>query len=173
MRAKARRPPFPRLRLFSLNYRSAGAAVALAAAAALGVAYFAQYVLLLVPCELCLWERWPYRIVAALSVLAVMLPQGAARAVLGVAVLTLLGGVAIAGLHVGVEFHWWNSPLPECNGILAPGAPLPLIPARPCDEPVFLVPRLPVSMAMLDLLYALAFAFVLGAYLMGRQRRFR
>ncbi len=146
---------------------------ALAALAALAVAYVAQYVLLLMPCELCLWERWPYRIVAGLGVLAALLPRRPARAVLGLALLALLADVGIAGLHVGVELGWWNSPLPECNGILVPGAPLPAIPARPCDEPVYLIPHLPFSMAFMDMLYALAFAFALSLYVLRRQRRFR
>jgi disulfide bond formation protein DsbB len=157
----------------SANQRLAGAITALTALAALAVAYVAQYVLLLMPCELCLWERWPYRIVAALGVLAALLPRRPARAVLGLAALALLAGAGIAGLHVGVEFGWWNSPLPECNGILVPGAPLPAIPARPCDEPVYLIPHLPVSMAFMDMLYAAAFAFALSLYVLRRQRRFR
>jgi disulfide bond formation protein DsbB len=153
--------------------RLAGVLAALAALAALAVAYVAQYVLLLMPCELCLWERWPYRIVAGLGVLAALLPRRPARAVLGLALLALLADVGIAGLHVGVELGWWNSPLPECNGILVPGAPLPAIPARPCDEPVYLIPHLPFSMAFMDMLYALAFAFALSLYVLRRQRRFR
>jgi len=156
-----------------LSFRAAGAVTAIFALAALGVAYFAQDVLLLVPCELCLWERWPYRAVVALGVLAALLPRRAARVVLGLAALALLGDVGIAGLHVGVEWHWWNSPLPECNGILVPGAPLPATPARPCDEPVFLIPHVPVSMAAMDLLFALAFALALSLYVLRRQRRFR
>jgi len=156
-----------------VSFRAAGAVTAIFALAALGVAYFAQDVLLLVPCELCLWERWPYRAVVALGVLAALLPRRAARVVLGLAALALLGDVGIAGLHVGVEWHWWNSPLPECNGILRPGEPLPAIPARPCDEPVFLIPHVPVSMAAMDLLFALAFALALSLYVLRRQRRFR
>jgi disulfide bond formation protein DsbB len=156
-----------------LKPRAAGALTALAALAALAVAYVAQYGLLLVPCELCLWERWPYRVVVALGVLAALLPRRPARVVLGLAVLALLVDVGIAGLHVGVEFGWWNSPLPECNGVLTPGAPLPAIPARPCDQPVFLIPHVPVSMAAMDMLYTLAFALALSLYVLRRQRRFR
>jgi disulfide bond formation protein DsbB len=150
-----------------------GAGVLLVALAALGVAYFAQDVLRLMPCELCLWERWPYRIVAVFGLLAAVLPPRVGRPILGLAILTLLAGAGIAFLHVGVEFGWWPSPLPECNGILTPGAPLPATPARPCDEPVFLIPHLPVSMAMMDFIAALAFAFALTAYVSRRQRRFR
>ena len=68
----------------------AGTLTALVAIAALAVAYFAQYVLLLSPCELCLWERWPYRIVAVLGVLAALSPRRAAKVILGLAVLVLL-----------------------------------------------------------------------------------
>ncbi len=156
-----------------MSHRAAGALAAVAALLALGMAYFAQIELGLRPCELCLWERWPYRIVAVLAVLAALLPRRPARLALGLALVALLADVGIAGLHVGVERGWWNSPLPECNGMLVPGAPLPAVPAAPCDRPVFLLPFLPVSMAAMDLLYALAFALALGAYVSRRQRRFK
>jgi disulfide bond formation protein DsbB len=154
-----------------VSLRIAGAVTALAALAALGVAYYAQDFLNLFPCPLCLWERWPYRIVVLLGILAVISPRWAARILLSLAVLALLAGAAISFVHVGVEFHWWQSPLPECNGILTPGAPLPMTPAKPCDAPSFLIPDLPVSMAAMDLLYALAFAFVLAIYLIRKPRR--
>ncbi len=155
----------------AVSHRPVAALVALVAAAALGVAYFAQYVLLLTPCELCLWERWPYRIVIALGILAALLPRFPARLVLGLAGLVMLGDVGIAGLHVGVEFGWWNSPLPECNGALTPGAALPMLPATPCDRPVYLIAHLPVSMAMMDFCAALAFALLLLAYVLRQERR--
>jgi disulfide bond formation protein DsbB len=139
--------------------------------AALGVAYYAQDVMLLFPCPLCLLERWPYRIVILLGITAAFSPRILARAILFLAVLALLAGAAIAFIHVGVEFHWWQSPLPECNGILTPGAPLPMTPAKPCDEPTFLIPGLPVSMAAMDLLYALTFALVLLGYIWRHRRQ--
>jgi disulfide bond formation protein DsbB len=144
--------------------------VAAGGAAALGVAYWAQDFLLLVPCPLCLLERWPYRAVIVLGVLAA-LARPAARPLLGLAFLALLAAAGLAFLHVGVEFHWWKSPLPECNGILTPGAPLPATPARPCDEPTFLIPGLPISMAAMNFLYAAAFAFLLLAYVVRKPRR--
>jgi hypothetical protein len=57
--------------------------------------------------------------------------------------------------------------------MLTPGAPLPMVPARPCDRPVYLIPQLPVSMAMMDLLYALAFAFAMFTYVYQQQRRLK
>ena len=145
----------------------------LAALAALALAYFAQDVLQLAPCPLCLLERWPYRITALLGLLALMVRAPSARIILSLAMLTMFGDVAIAGVHVGVEFGWWNSPLPECNGILTPGAPLPPIPAIPCDRPVLLIPQVPISMAQMDFFYALAFAVLLLAYVMRKPRRFK
>ena len=154
-----------------MNLRLACLATALAALAALGVAYYVQDFMLLFPCPLCLWERWPYRIVILLGIIAAFSPWFLARAILLLAVLALLACAAIAFIHVGVEIHWWQSPLPECNGILTPGAPLPMTPAKPCDEPTFLIPGLPVSMAAMDLLYALTFALVLLGYILRYRRQ--
>jgi len=156
-----------------LNHRLIAGLTALAAIAALGTAYFALYVLLLTPCELCLYERWPYRIVIALAVIAAALRPRASRLILFLAALTLLAGAAIAFLHIGVEQYWWKSPLPECNGALVPGAPLPMFPATPCDRPVFLIPHLRSSMATMDFCAALAFALLLLAYVLPKRRRNR
>jgi disulfide bond formation protein DsbB len=153
-----------------VNRRLAGLVVALAALAALGVAYYVQDFDALYPCPLCLLERWPYRIVILLGLLAALTGGLPARLILGLAVLALIGDAAIAFVHVGVEFHWWQSPLPECNGILEPGAPLPMTPAKPCDEPTFLIPHLPVSMAAMDFLYAVLFALLLLGYV-ARSRK--
>ncbi len=152
------------------DHRVTGLATALAALAALGVAYWAQDMMHLNPCPLCLWERWPYRITAGLGLLAAIAPARLARFILGLAVLALLAGAAIAFVHVGVEFHWWQSPLPECNGILTPGAPLPATPAKSCDEPTYLIPGVPDSMAAMDLQFAMLFALALLVTITGRRR---
>jgi disulfide bond formation protein DsbB len=155
-----------------MNHRTVGLLAALGGLIALGVAYWAQYFDGLMPCELCLWERWPYRLVIVLGILAFLSRPATARVILGLGVCVLLVGVGVAGLHVGVELHWWASPLPECNGILKPGAPLPMVPARPCDAPVYLLPALPVSMAAMDLIYEAGFALLLGTYVSRKPRRF-
>jgi disulfide bond formation protein DsbB len=156
-----------------MNHRSVGLLTLLAALAALGVAYWSQDFLHLVPCPLCLWERWPYRVVAALGVLAILVRPPTGRVVLALAIPVLLAGIAVAFLHLGVEQHWWRSPLPECNGFFDPNAPLPAVPARPCDSPTFLIPFLPVSMAAMDLCYAAAFALAILSYVIRKPRRFR
>ena len=154
-----------------MTTRRAGLLAALGALAALGVAYWAQDFRGLAPCPLCLIERWPYRVVVGLGLLAAISPRRLGRAVLLLAALTLLAGAGVALLHVGVEHGWWPSPLPECNGMLTPGAPLPAIPAVPCNKPVYLFAALPLSMALLDLLYAAAFALALLGYAAPQPKR--
>ena len=141
-------------------------------AAALGTAFGAQSFLGMAPCELCLWERWPYRVLVVLGLVGLCVPQPARRALLWVAALTLLCGAGIGLLHVGVERHWWPSPLPECaaanlvaGSISSLIASLPAAPAKPCDAPNFLIPGLPVSFATMDFILAAVCVVILGAYL--------
>jgi disulfide bond formation protein DsbB len=82
---------------------------------ALGTAFAAQHVLGMAPCALCLWERWPYRILILLGIVALRVRPPVRRALLWLATLTLFCGAGIGLLHVGVEHGWWPSPLPECN----------------------------------------------------------
>jgi disulfide bond formation protein DsbB len=152
---------------------------ALGAAAALGIAYASEIWAELVPCALCLLERWPYRFVIVLGLLASIAPRGLVRTLLMAAIVCLLADAAIAAVHVGVELHWWPSPLPECaaphlsGGSIAERlASMPARSAKPCDEPSFLIPGLPLSMAAMNLLFALSFAVVLTISLsMSRSRR--
>ena len=152
------------------SHRRIGLAAVLAALAALGVAYYAEFVLHLVPCPLCYIERWPYRIVIVLGVLAACVPPRAGRALLALAALVMLGDAAIAFVHVGAEQHWWNSPLPECNAPPPGFGALPLHPSASCDRPTYLIPGFPVSFATMDLIYALAFGLAILTYL-KRSRR--
>ena len=136
----------------------------LVAASALGVAIAAENLGMLVPCALCLLERWPYRIVIGLAVIGLVLPTFLARIALVLVALMLVGSVAMAGVHVGVEAGWWPSPLPECaaprlmHGTIAERlASMPERPSKPCDEPTYLVPGLPLSIAGMNLAFGVVF----------------
>jgi disulfide bond formation protein DsbB len=82
-----------------------------AAAVVLGAAWLFQLVGGLSPCELCLYERWPYYAALVLALLALAFPApGIPRA--GVALLGALF-LASAGLgfyHAGIEQHWFPGP---------------------------------------------------------------
>jgi disulfide bond formation protein DsbB len=159
--------------------RTLAVLAALGAAAALGIAYASEVWGELVPCALCLVERWPYRIIIVLGLLAAIAPRSLVRTLLVLAILCLLTDAAVAAVHVGVELHWWPSPLPECaaphigGGSIAERlASMPARPSKPCDEPTFLIPGLPLSMAAMNLLFALGFALVMAVSLsMNRTRR--
>ncbi len=143
----------------------------LVAFGALGIALGSEHYGGLVPCALCLVERWPYR-VAAIFAAAAFLPMRRAfkpRYALWGVVLCMVFSLAAAGTHVGVEQGWWPSPLPECaapdlgGGTIAQRlARMPAHPAKPCDDPTYLLPGLPVSMAAMNGLLALVFGSFLA-----------
>jgi disulfide bond formation protein DsbB len=149
----------------SLTHRAAGLTAAIAAAVALGIAVASERWGGLVPCALCLVERWPYRIAAILGLAAALLPPKAARVALGLLALTMLTGAVFSAVHVGVEWRWWKSPLPECAAPTFSGgsiaerlAHMPSAPSKPCDDPTYLIPGLPLSMAAMNLIFACLFA---------------
>ncbi|HQT79212.1 MAG: hypothetical protein B7Z80_10695 [Rhodospirillales bacterium 20-64-7] len=158
--------------------RTLAVIAALGAAAALSVAYGSEIWGGLVPCALCLVERWPYRIVIVLGLFAAIAPRRLVRPILSLAILCLLVGAVIAFVHVGVEQTWWPSPLPECAAPHITGASIaerlasmPARPSKPCDEPTFLISGLPLSMAAMNLLFAAGFAAVLLILLPQRSHR--
>ncbi len=148
----------------------------LVSAGALAAAFASEWGLGLVPCALCLWERWPYRVGIALGLVALLWARGR-PAVLGVMAAVMLAGAGLGLVHVGVEHGWWPSPLPECaapdlgHGTAAERlARMPLFPAKPCDEPTYLIPGLPVSMATANMLLALALTVYLAISALGPRR---
>jgi disulfide bond formation protein DsbB len=152
-------------------------ATAIAGVLAMVVALGAEHGLGFAPCALCLWERWPYRVLIVLGLVAAVLPRGPARIVLGTALLVALVETGLAVLHLGVEQHLWPSPLPECIAPRFTGGNLvdmlkamPAHPAKPCDSPSYLIPALPVSMVAMNVLYAAACTVMLAGAL-WRSRR--
>ena len=173
----------------SISTRAACLICALGAGAALGVALASEYWGGLVPCALCLWERVPYRVAIFLGLLGFLLPENLAsrglpagngvllaivlrRWVLLAILMTTLAAAAFAFVHVGVELGFRPSPLPECaakpvqfGSIAERLAAMPARPAKPCDEPTFLIPGVPLSMAASTLLFALAFSTGIAIFL--------
>ncbi|MCH4025687.1 MAG: disulfide bond formation protein B [Acetobacter fabarum] len=134
----------------------------LAGFAALGVAWWTQHRLGIMPCELCLWERWPWRVLIVLGVVAPVLPARMGRGALWACVPVLLAAEGLAICHAGVEWKWWPSPFPACHAAHVVGrtlaerwASMPLVPSKPCDAPTYLIPGLPVSMAVMGAVFVL------------------
>ena len=149
-------PPMTSPRLVPLLLLLAGAAVA-------GGALLFQYVGGLAPCELCLYQRWPYYAAIVLALLA--LAAGDRRATLAVAALCallFLAGAALAFYHLGVEQHWFAGPS-ACTGAPAGAESFEdfkrrLLAQQPvaCDQPQWTL--FGVSLAGWNLLASLALA---------------
>jgi len=152
----------------SIPMRVALGVSAVLAGAALFTAMASEWWGGLVPCALCLVGRWPYRAAIAFGVLGLVAPARLRWwAGLGVA-LSMLASVGVGVVHVGVEAKWWPSPLPGCVVRFTPGAALPERPAKPCDEPTYLIPALPVSMAAMSLVFSLGLGGAMAALLRRR-----
>lgn len=156
--------------------RILGGLFVLAGLAALGTAWFAEHRLLLAPCQLCLWERRPWRVLIAIGILTLAVPRRYARYSVLVGLVCVAVSIGLAVLHAGVEHKFWPSPAPECRAPVFHGgsfkdwmASMPSRPNKPCDSPDYLF-GLPVSMTELGGLYAVA-VFVLGS--LGTVRLFR
>jgi disulfide bond formation protein DsbB len=117
----------------------------------------------LAPCELCLWQRWPYWVAGGFALLALFVWR---RPALRLAGLAAAASAAIGAFHLGVEFGWWPSPLPGCQAATSGGAmsvddllrSLAPTPNKPCDQPAYLIPGLPLSMAGMNLIYGASLA---------------
>ncbi|WP_027514193.1 disulfide bond formation protein B [Bradyrhizobium sp. WSM1417] len=98
----------------------ASLAVTLIAAATIAGAWFFQLVLGIVPCPLCLEQRYAYYLAIPLGLLIALAARGGAPRQLlfaGLAIL-VLASVANAGLgtyHAGVEWGFWRGPT-DCSG---------------------------------------------------------
>jgi disulfide bond formation protein DsbB len=95
-------------------------AVTLIAAATLIGAWIFQYGFGIVPCELCLEQRYAYYfVIPAGALLAIAASRGLATrwVALGLVVLALatLANAGLATYHAGVEWGWWKGPT-ACTG---------------------------------------------------------
>ena len=87
--------------------RPASLLVALGAAAALGTAFYFQYPLGYVPCQLCLWQRWAYYIGIPLALVAAFTN---CRRLLLLVALIFAANAAFGLYHAGVEWQFWAGP---------------------------------------------------------------
>jgi disulfide bond formation protein DsbB len=93
--------------------------LAVASLVALATAYGSQYFGGLHPCVLCLYQRIPHAVVAALGILAALpfVSDGQRRLLVALIGIALLTGAGIAGFHHGVEQLWWEG-TSDCSAAL-------------------------------------------------------
>ena len=95
------------MRVLQMNaHNSAIAAAAGGSALLLAGAFAFEHIGGLLPCTLCLWQRWPHAAAAVIGALA-LTARGGGRVLPLLGALAALTTAAIAGFHVGVELRWW------------------------------------------------------------------
>ena len=75
-----------------------------------------QYLGRLVPCDMCMWQRYPHYaaiVAAALAILLRRTPLTLPLTMLAGLLILVSGG--IGAFHAGVEYHWWKGPQ-HCTG---------------------------------------------------------
>lgn len=145
----------------SLSLRTALFLIAVGAVS-LGAAFGSQYFGGLQPCVLCIYQRYPYGVVIALGLLALLAwrqPKLAAGLTL-LAAIALFVDAGIAVFHVGVEQHWWKG-TNECSNLIDPNLSIEDLkkalqeqPVVACDEVAWSL--FGISMAGYNFLYATA-----------------
>lgn len=121
----------------------------------------------LVPCEMCMWQRWPHY--AAILVAALSFPVRPRVVqllfVLFAGVLIAVSG-AIGVFHAGVEYHWWQG-ITACTANSTPGDPMAMLnealhrPLIRCDVPQWTFAG--ISLAGFNALFSLAGAVLIFA----------
>ena len=90
--------------------------------ALIGGALGSQFIGHLVPCEMCMWQRWPHYVAIGVAALAFVIPDRRATwALVAIAALLIAGSGVIGVLHAGVEYKWWPGFTP-CTAAFKPGA---------------------------------------------------
>jgi disulfide bond formation protein DsbB len=94
-----------------------------------------QYLGGLVPCEMCIWQRWPHYAAIGLAALALALRR---RELIWLAALAILVSGGIGIFHAGVEYKWWEG-LTQCSVLPGGGsgdilADVMKAPIIRCDE---------------------------------------
>jgi disulfide bond formation protein DsbB len=99
---------------------TAAAIVAIGGVLALATVYFFQYVLLILPCPLCLEQRISYYVCVPLAVLLLLgINHGASNKVIAagfvVIAAVMLWNSGLSVYHAGVEWKLWQGPI-DCSG---------------------------------------------------------
>ncbi len=94
-----------------LTARSFAGFVLVASAGVLVTALLSQFWGGLDPCELCLYERWPWDAALVIAAVSFAVPRRLGPPAVAVVLAAIFAlGAALAFYHVGVEHHWFAGP---------------------------------------------------------------
>jgi disulfide bond formation protein DsbB len=127
-----------------------------------------QYIGGLVPCEMCVWQRWPHYAAIGLAALGFFVPQ---RGLVWLAALAILISGAIGMFHAGVEYKWWEG-LTQCTQIPGSGGGADMLadimktPLVRCDEAQWSL--FGISLAGYNAIFSLGGALLVSRLLMRK-----
>ncbi len=136
----------------------------LGSAALLAGAFGFQYLGGMVPCPLCLLQRWPHAAAVVIGALALIWPAGPARLLAGAGALAALATSGIGLYHTGIERQWWQGPDTCTSGAIDQISATDLLdqilaaPIVRCDEVVW--DMFGLSMASWNALISLALVLI-------------
>lgn len=148
--------------------------VALICIAMLGAALYLQIVQEMLPCPLCIIQRYLFAGIAIICIIFALLPAGAAKTGAGLGLLTALGGIATAGWHLWVQAHPGTScgidPLETSLNTIPTANMFPLLFKADglCSTPY--EPILGLSIPQWSLIWFVIVAIVLGRALAKKRR---
>lgn len=87
--------------------KNASLLLMMAALATLATVFALQYLAGLAPCRMCIWQRWPFAVLAGVGLIGMF---AWSRMMLSLALVTLLVSVGLGGYHVAVEQGWLALP---------------------------------------------------------------
>lgn len=128
----------------------------------------------LIPCEMCMWQRWPHYAAIPVAALSFVAPGRALRMtlVLFAGALIAVSG-AIGVFHAGVEYHWWQG-ITACTAQATPADPMAMLneairrPLIRCDSAQWTL--FGISLAGFNALFSLGGAVAIFALSVRRAR---
>jgi disulfide bond formation protein DsbB len=150
--------------------------VALLSLSFLGVALYLQHVERMLPCPLCIIQRYVFAALALICLLFALLPTQAAsrKAGVGLGLLTALGGAGVAGWHMWIQAHPTVScgidPLETALNTYPTATLLPFLFKADGLCSAGYAPILGLSIPQWSFTWFAIFAIVLGALFFRRQR---
>lgn len=115
-------------------------AIGFISALSLSIAFIAEYGYGILPCSLCLYERFVFAALIAIAILGKWKPV-----FIKMHLIALGAGVLLTFYHIGVEHHWWAAPV-SCQSSLDAAETIEQLRAlilekrpAPCDKPGWII----------------------------------
>ena len=111
--------------------------------ALLGGALMSQYVVGLLPCDLCIWQRWPHLTVILLALIGLsgIMP----RSMLWLIFIAGIVSVGFGGYHAGIEYGFWAGPA-GCTANLILDGDIKALTQQLLDTPLMRCDEVPWSL---------------------------